>query len=623
MKKILWRSLLWLLPFLSLHAQQEDSLHYKFPPIEVETERIGILETSSYIFSPEFLSLRSFLTLSSILNYAPGIYIRDYGGMGSLTLLSYRGHPSARTIIYLNDIPLNSFQNGVVDLSLLPVESLTSISISPYTHFQGEANIGGSVHLTVQAQNRPKVKAEYGSYNLFHTTIQSAFDSSSLLSIRYYQTDGNYPIHIQSGSNTLTFRRANSDIRKFSGIFLAGSGDDEKFQIQQLFYLHSEERGVPGPVLQGKLEDRFARLSINEMLHSIQWRFKTASLRSSTVLSLRHTSTHFVDPALTAFGVNGVNNHYRETQVMASLRAETRYGNFDLRGNSATLIGILHGPLLITKSTQTVSRIEQRLGISATFSLAPLKIGMTTQTILSQDVLALLPSLIVQSSHPIGTLTAAISKNFRFPTFNELYYFNYGNRNLKPESSVNIDFTFTTSLSSLLQLHLSIFYARVKNYILSVPKSPIEWQAANVGATQHSGIELFTAINLGRITSHFISFTYQRSTIRTGTYSMNDIPYVPRLLFRYIGQVHYKQMRIGASVEATSSRYALASNIPESKLPPYWIVDLFVEYISPLPFRDLMSSLRLECHNILNTTYSVILNYPMPGRIIRVTVQIK
>ena len=67
------------------------------------------------------------------------------------------------------------------------------------------------------------------------------------------------------------------------------------------------------------------------------------------------------------------------------------------------------------------------------------------------------------------TLRGSYSEGFRAPAFNELYYPDYGNPNLKPEISSEYDGGFTTNFGERASLTTTYFSRRVHNLIVTVP----------------------------------------------------------------------------------------------------------------------------------------------------------
>ena len=92
--------------------------------------------------------------------------------------------------------------------------------------------------------------------------------------------------------------------------------------------------------------------------------------------------------------------------------------------------------------------------------------------------------------------TASYSTAFRAPTFNELYFPNYGNPDLKPEQSRNMEagVHYTTGNQNL---DLTYFDNRTQDLINTVLIAPATYQAQNTSEARIDGLELSYAGQFG------------------------------------------------------------------------------------------------------------------------------
>ena len=130
-----------------------DSVLKKFPDVIVTSDREPENKTLKY-FSVSFIDNKQFqminpAQISEILSLATGIYIRNYGGLGGMKTISLLGGTPSQTNIMLDGIPLNSIQNGMLDLSVVPSSLINSIEVSRggASALFGGNSITGSVNL--------------------------------------------------------------------------------------------------------------------------------------------------------------------------------------------------------------------------------------------------------------------------------------------------------------------------------------------------------------------------------------------------------------------------------------------------------------------------------------------
>lgn len=113
------------------------------PPVEVSAPR-PVGDDPKLRNRPGFASAydvsRSYGRLSSVsdvLAGAVGVHVRQFGGIGAFSAVSVRGSSASQVAVYLDGVPLNSAQYGVVSLADLPIEALDRIVV-----YRGGAPLG-------------------------------------------------------------------------------------------------------------------------------------------------------------------------------------------------------------------------------------------------------------------------------------------------------------------------------------------------------------------------------------------------------------------------------------------------------------------------------------------------
>src|SRR5262249_60831722 len=68
-------------------------------------------------------------TAADVLSQAVGVHVRQFGGLDAYSGRSVRGSDATQVAVYLDGVPLNQAQYGVVSASDLPAASLESIEV--------------------------------------------------------------------------------------------------------------------------------------------------------------------------------------------------------------------------------------------------------------------------------------------------------------------------------------------------------------------------------------------------------------------------------------------------------------------------------------------------------------
>ncbi|MBP2673075.1 MAG: Iron complex outerrane recepter protein, partial [candidate division NC10 bacterium] len=174
-------------------------------------------------------------TLAGILSAAPGLFVKDYGGSSGLKTLSQRGLSAEHTAILLNGLPVNSAQNGIMDLGMTPLENVERIEVlhgGSSLSFGSQA-LGGVVNLVSRAPaSEPAARAglTLGSYGYERFSISGGTNlQASAFRVSYLQegADDDYRFIYHNGPSAQGLRRTNSDFLSrsltFRGALAAGS----------------------------------------------------------------------------------------------------------------------------------------------------------------------------------------------------------------------------------------------------------------------------------------------------------------------------------------------------------------------------------------------------------------
>jgi len=227
----------------------------------------------------------------------------------------------------------------------------------------------------------------------------------------------------------------------------------------------------------------------------------------------------------------------------------------------------------------------------------------------------------------------AFYKNiFRLPTFNDLYFTNIGNTNLKPETTnqYNIGITYTTSITSYVpffNITLDAYHNNVQNQIVALPskRDIFLWTMLNFGEVSTHGIDLNLEThiqpseNLGVILG--VSHNYQRALNVTDPANIftfgHQIPYTPRVSGAVRAGIETKWLNVFYSLVWSGHRYVLPQNYTANRLEGYRDHSISFSRNFNLSFGTL--SANLELLNLTDENYQVVRGFPMPGRSFRIS----
>ena len=232
-------------------------------------------------------------------------------------------------------------------------------------------------------------------------------------------------------------------------------------------------------------------------------------------------------------------------------------------------------------------------------------------------------------------LTAFAKKSFRMPTFNDLYYTNFGNALLTPESAIQYDlgmriegkakhgFSAEKPLTGSVEVHA--YHNAVHDKIVAYPKGQqFRWTMLNLGRVHIDGIDVQGQLSWQLMrelkTSARVQYTYQRArdvTDRNTSYYGHQIPYTPWHSGSVTVMLDWKTWDIAYNFVYTGERYSQQENIAYNHVEPWYTSDLHIAWRHR--WGNGLFKATLEVNNLLDQQYDVILNYPMPGRTFNLT----
>jgi vitamin B12 transporter len=211
--------------------------------------------------------------------------------------------------------------------------------------------------------------------------------------------------------------------------------------------------------------------------------------------------------------------------------------------------------------------------------------------------------------------------SFRLPSFNELFYQQIGNLNLKPELSNQVNAQINVAKSHKkwsIFCVMDVFYNVIENRILAIPtKNLFQWSIQNIGRSQGYGFESkidFTrTVNFHRFevegTYSFQKIT-DKSNVSAPTFN-NILPYQPLHSVNASFSYSYKKVGMTMNYNFVGARYSLTQNIPSNEILYFNLVDLAI-WSKFTVVRNTFKCM-FNIKNLTNTSYAYVKNYFMPG----------
>ncbi len=605
-----------LLPFVA--AAQTDTL-------ELQTERITILTTpapTEYTLAVDSLGRLPIagLRLNNALIAFPGLALNDYGGHGSLQTLSVRGMGSQHTGVSINGVPVEDAQTGSVDLGNLYLNGLTGISFQQTPMGGLQAPTTGLLNLQSEPQGDLwQVRAGAGSYGEWLGSIGKSITRDSTkarFDAQYLHSREDYPFNLNGETGT----RSASNPRIFTGQALVRHQLDARKSIEYFARGGYKQLRIPPAVVTGNLNAPPAELQQGDVWQYLKLDLPSAGAGSRSPLIVRHSyqDLQYQDRIDTS--------RYQLHQLLASL-AFPVYSK-RLKQGSMSVSGIGQYRLLHLRSDQlfvgvgdTSNRVQRHqgdLGMLGSLYLGRWQVKLSVRGAWANEQEPFLPSASARVQYEWALRERWQLQPFvytaysgRYPSFNELYFFGFGNPELPPEKRWQTSGGVALSRGRAFTLRVSGYHTRTVDRIIAVPLSPVRWSTRSFGLTKTTGAELAFNYTPLKWLPLMASASYQQAREFALT-DGNRLPYISDWTVKAGLLPTWKGIQLGTQLQAFGVRYPDVANRPQQQLPSVWLLDAWLQWRHD--FGPIVVESRLSCENLTNELYVLVNNFPMPAR---------
>lgn len=400
-------------------------------------------------------------------------------------------------------------------------------------------------------------------------------------------------------------------------------------------YVYNSARGIPGAIVNNVWQRGERQQDLNTFVQghlqkSVGERFSTQWL-----MKYAYYDTHYVNRDTTRLPVD---NRYKQQEyylstsnVVELLPGWSASMSYDLRWNHLSADTYRFAfPTRWTHMLSAATAVDYRhVKVQGSVVGTWINDHRRDQTE-TKHVSRLTPALFA-NIYPLRrgkwlSLRAYVKQSFRMPTFNDLYYTEIGNANLRPERATQYDVGlvlsrhFTHGRITHVSLHADAYYNKVHDKIIAYPKGQqFRWTMLNLGKVDIRGLDVVASVS-GPVCRDMIAtlraqYTFQRAIDVTDSrkpYYRDQIPYIPRHSGSLIVGLDRRRLSVNYSFLYTGERWNEQENTAYNHMQPWYTSDLSARYKWNVGRHEL--AVFAELNNLLNQQYDVILNYPMPGR---------
>ncbi|MNQ25468.1 vitamin B12/cobalamin outer membrane transporter [compost metagenome] len=546
--------------------------------------------------------------LTDLLNFNSVIYFKEYG-RGMLSTVSFRGTTASQTAVIWNGININSQMNGSTDFNTIPGSDYNSISVKAGggSVIYGSGAIGGTVHLN----------NDLAFYNRFDNSLKLDYGSFNTIGV-------NYKMNV-------------SDDKWATQIGFSKNSSTNDYEYPNNYNWKGEQRwNQNGQYDVMSMNANFGyKLNKNNSLKLYSQTSNTD--RNTSLISESETKSKYIN----SFSRNLIEYNGDFKQFTTNFKTAYVYENYQYfadidrdyysYGKTESLITKLDLGYQLFKSTliNGVMDYNRTNGYGTSFGSHVREISSASLLVKQQiskkwqnefgvrkeftDNYKPPVLFSLGSSYSFSEwydLKFNFSRNFRIPTYNDLYWEEGGNQNLKPESSYQAEIGNVFSFKKIT-LSQTFYYIKIKDLLRWIPGNNGIWAPQNTDKVYTYGAEtLFSwKTNIGKnYLSADATYAY---TVSRNEETNKQLFFVP--FNKVTGSLAYSYARLSANYQFLYNGfvYTRSDNDPNEIIDDYTVSNLGIDY--DFKFFDSFK-LGFQILNVFNEEYQSLEDRPMPGR---------
>ena len=654
-----------LLPIVAA-AQGNDTKTHSIPNVTIYGHR-PMKEIGTQLTRFDSLALKENIALSmaDVLTFNSSIFVKNYG-RATLSTVAFRGTSPSHTQVTWNGMKVNNPMLGMTDFSTIPSYFIDDASLLHGTSSVNETGggLGGSVRLSTKPAQTKGFGLQYvqgvGSFTTFDEFLRLTYGNEhwqSSTRVVYSTSPNDYKYRNHDKKENIYDEDMNI-IAQYYPIERNRSGAFKDFHFLQEVYYNTnkgDRLGFNAWYINSNRE--LAMLTVDHGDDTdFENRQREETLRS--VLTWDHWRDHWKLGAQAGYvhtwvaydyqrdlgnGImaqmtrsrSNVNTLYGQVEsdyyigdkwlLTASAMAhqhfvESRDKNIIQQDGNKAIVGYRKARIELTGSVSAKWRPTERMGLSA----------VLREEMFGTEWAPVIPALFfdgVISERGNIVAKASVSRNFRFPTLNDLYFLPGGNPDLKKESGWTYDagISFAVGKEGIYTLSGSAtwFESFIKDWIIWLPTTKGFFSPDNIKDVHAYGIELKGDLDMALSKDWRLALTGNASwtpSINQGEPRTpadqsvgKQLPYVPEYSSSVTGRLTWRTWSFLYKWCYYSERFTMSSNdiTLTGKLPQYFMSNITLEKRHAAPWADL--SFKAAVNNLFNEEYLSVLSRPMPG----------
>ena len=604
------------------------------------------------------------LSIADVLTFNSPIFVKSYG-RATLSTVSFRGTSASHTQVTWNDMKINNPMLGMTDFSTIPSYFIDDASLLHGTSSVNETGggLGGAVKLSTKPANADGFGLQYVQ------GVGSFYSFDEFLRLTYGDKNWQTSTRVVLSTSPNNFKYRNHDkkenvydedmniIDQYYPIERNKSGSYKDLHLLQEAYYNNNRGDRFGLNAWYVYSNRELAMLTTDYGEDTDFENRQREHTFRGIFTYDHLGEGWKVGAKAGYIYTWMAYDYKRdlgNGVMAHMtrsrsRINTIYGqangeyyigsqwlftanlsahqhivrsedkNIILQSGDKGVVGYHVGRLELSGALSAKWQPTDRIGLSA----------VVREEMFGAEWSPVIPALFFEGvlSKP-GNLTFKLSgsRNYRYPTLNDLYFLPGGNPNLRHERGWTYDagLNFAVGKKDIYTLtgSLTWFDSYIDDWIIWLPTTKGFFSPRNLKKVHAYGLELQADLNLQFSKDWALSvnstFSWSPSInvgepLTAADQSVGkQLPYVPEISSNIVSRLSWRTWAFTYKWCHYSERYTMSSNdiTLTGRLPKYYMSNVSLEKSIHCTWADW--SLKGVVNNLFNEEYLSVLARPMP-----------
>ena len=567
------------------YEEENEDGEELFLSLTKTAEPLSDLTTNLTIITEEEIKEKNAKNLGDIIEGELGISYKNNGPLGQTQSVFMRGATSAQTLVLIDGRNVNEIALATADFTAIPASMIERVEIirGSGAALYGTGAFGGVINVITKKATplTPNVNPyfSYGTFNTINAGVTGAYANdvvSILIAPSLLSSDGYRENSFYNSKNI--FGKIGVNITENSAVVLSG-------QAYNADIGNPGDEFSPTPYAKQFEDNNYLRLDYNTTIEDFKinvFGYNANSMRKASDLGASWPWYGSYNTSNT--GVKG-SVSYKEMLTLGLEWSKTEFKQKDELTNTEE----------INKFRESAAAYLQAILTFGNLTLIPVVRGDKNNDY--EDVFTPALSAVYKLTDEIK-LSGNVSKVFRAPSFNDLYFPFMCNPELKPEKGWSYDLGVEYSQGKFTGM-VTGFYIDSQDLIAY----DASWTPQNIDKARQYGYEVGLKYDMCEEISHKVNYTYTRAE---DTNTHTDLIYKPMHNLNYVIMVKpMKDLKLSADVSYVTSTLCETGDY----LKDYCIVNARADY-------QIMEyvSLWVKGNNLTNDDkYQLSYGYPMPG----------